>query len=67
MASRFPPFLLEAAVGAAFFIVEHGSRTHIVAPDQPDRSTAFAGTPNGSNGSRELGMRIIHSDRNPLF
>ena len=49
-----------AALERVFEILE-------LAPDKPDRSSTFAGTVNGANGSRELGKRMINSERSPLF
>ena len=67
MIGRLPLLLVAAVLGAAFVFAEHGNRTRIVAPDKPDRSSTFAGTVNGADGSRELGKRMINSERSPLF
>jgi methyl coenzyme M reductase subunit C len=59
--------LVAAVLGAAFDFAEHGNRTRIVAPDKLDSSATFVGTVNGAIGSRELGKRMINSERSPLF
>ena len=66
MIGRFPLLLIAVVLAAAFVFAEHGNRTRIPVPDNPDRSAAFVGTVNGANGSRELGKRIINSERSPL-
>jgi len=67
MIGRLPLLLVAAVLGVAFVFAEHANRTRIVAPDKPDGSATFVGTVSGANGSRELGKRMINSERSPLF
>lgn len=67
MAPKISFLLVATAILGVEFLIEHGNRTRIAAPDQPDRAATFVGTPNGANRPREPGGRMIHSGHDPLF
>ena len=59
MAPNLPILLVAFAIVGVAFLIEYGNRTHIEAPDHPDRSATFVGTTNGANGSTDPGRRVI--------